>query len=185
MGFTLEHIHRTTKRLGRLLPAKPSRDSNVEYSLKDGIFLMAPKLLEMKQMGFSTAELSAALESEGIAIKGQTLNRYLFEYQSAQERESAPIATAAPTAQEPESAPVPPTSYPAASAEDTPQKHESAQPRKHETAETATVSGESVSAVGLISGKNESAQKPDSAESESAKSTQAKQEERYARARTA
>ena len=143
MSFTLEHIHRTTKRLGRLLPARPSRDSNLEYSLKEGIFLMAPKLLEMKRMGFSTAELAAALEAEGITIKGQTLNRYLCEYQSAREREAAPAPACASSAKAHED-----------HAKGTARNPENA----HQGRRNAAEPGESVSASG-----------PDSAESESAK----------------
>ena len=154
MSFTLEHIHRTTKRLGRLLPARPNRDSNLEYSLKEGIFLMAPKLLEMKRMGFSTAELAAALESEGIAIKGQTLNRYLCEYQSAREREAA-LAPAC------------------ASSSETHEDHAKDTARNpgnvHQRTRKAAEPGESVSAFGPDSGKTKSAPGPDSTESESAK----------------
>ena len=81
MGFTLERIHRTINNLGRLMPAKPNKDSVREYSLKDCIFLMAPKLLEKREMGCTTNELVKALLDENIDIKGQTLNRYLCEYQ--------------------------------------------------------------------------------------------------------
>ncbi len=154
MSFTLEHIHRTTKRLGRLLPARPNRDSNLEYSLKEGIFLMAPKLLEMKRMGFSTAELAAALESEGIAIKGQTLNRYLCEYQSVREREAAPAPACASSTEAHED-----------HTKGTARNPENA----HQGRRNAAEPGESVSASGPDSGKTKSAPRPDSVESESAK----------------
>ena len=87
MGFTLEHIHRTINNLGRLMPAKPNKDSNREYSLKDCIFLMAPKLLEKREMGCTTNELVKALLDEEIDIKAATLNRYLHEYQKLHEEE--------------------------------------------------------------------------------------------------
>lgn len=81
MGFTLEHIHRTINNLGRLMPAKPNKDSTREYSLKETIFLMAPQLLEKREMGCTTNELVKALTDDEVEIKGPTLNRYLCEYQ--------------------------------------------------------------------------------------------------------
>ncbi len=81
MGFTLEHIHHTINSLGRLMPAKPNTGSTREYSLKECIFLIAPRLLEKREMGCTTNELVKALMDDGIEIKGPTLNRYLCEYQ--------------------------------------------------------------------------------------------------------
>ncbi len=81
MGFTLEHIHRSINSLGRLMPAKPNKDSTREYSLKECIFLMAPQLLEKREMGCTTKELVKALLDDGIEIKAPTLNRYLCDYQ--------------------------------------------------------------------------------------------------------
>ena len=97
MGLTLEHIHRATNNLGRLMPAKPNKKSTREYSLKETIFLMAPKLSGMKQEGFTTNELTRALESEGIVIKGPTLTRYLLEYQKLQGEETVAKSDQAPT----------------------------------------------------------------------------------------
>ena len=91
MGFTLEHIDRALKGINRLLPAKPNRESAKEYSLKEGIFFMAPKLLEKKEMGCTTNELVTALGEEGIVIKGPTLNRYLCEYQKNNETQPGNI----------------------------------------------------------------------------------------------
>jgi DNA segregation ATPase FtsK/SpoIIIE-like protein len=81
MGFTLEHIHRSINSLGRLMPAKPNKDSTREYSLKECIFLMAPQLLEKREMGCTANELVKALMDDGIEIKAPTLNRYLCDYQ--------------------------------------------------------------------------------------------------------
>ncbi|MDL2227124.1 hypothetical protein LJB86_05675 [Deltaproteobacteria bacterium OttesenSCG-928-M10] len=81
MSFTLEHIHRTINNLGRLMPAKPNKDSTREYSLKETIFLMAPQLLEKREMGCTTNELVKALLGDEVEIKAPTLNRYLCEYQ--------------------------------------------------------------------------------------------------------
>jgi hypothetical protein len=180
MEFTLEHIHRTAKRLGRLMPAKPSKDSNLEYSLKDGIFLMAPKLMEMKRMGFSTGEIATALESEGIAIKGQTLNRYLCEYQAMQEREAATAFNSGSSEANKEAA-----------KKDTPGNAESTPKRGRKATASTPKSDGGVSASEFdysesqsaseqesmktesdntsVFGETESASVPDSAESESAK----------------
>ncbi len=90
MGFTLEHIHHTINSLGRLMPAKPNTDSTREYSLKECIFLIGPRLLEKREMGYTTNELVKALMDDGIEIKGPTLNRYLCEYQKSHGEEAKP-----------------------------------------------------------------------------------------------
>lgn len=93
MEFSIEHIHESINRLGRLMPAKPNKSLSRKFSLKETIFMMAPKLLEMRQMGFTTAELVSALEVENIAVKGPTLNRYLCDYQKIQERDAGAKAS--------------------------------------------------------------------------------------------
>ena len=90
MGFTLEHIHHTINSLGRLMPAKPNTGSTREYSLKECIFLMSPRLLEKREMGCTTNELLKALMDDGIEIKAPTLNRYLCEYQKIHGEEAKP-----------------------------------------------------------------------------------------------
>jgi len=106
MGFTLEHIHKTISSLGRLMPAKPNKDSNREYSLKDCIFLMAPKLLEKREMGCTTNELVKALLDDGIEIKAPTLSRYLCEYQKLHEEESDAVPKKETAEAEEETTPV-------------------------------------------------------------------------------
>ena len=81
MKLTLEHIDRTINNLDRLMPAKLNKSSTREYSLKECIFLMAPKLLEKREMGCTTNELVKALADDEIVIKAATLNHYLCEYQ--------------------------------------------------------------------------------------------------------
>ena len=81
MKLTLEHIDKTINSLDRLMPAKLNKKSTREYSLKEGVFLMADKLLEKREMGCTTNELVKALAEEEIVIKGATLNHYLCEYQ--------------------------------------------------------------------------------------------------------
>ena len=81
MKLTLEHIDKTINNLDRLMPAKLNKKSTSEYSLKEGIFLIAPKLMEKREMGCTTNELVKALADDEIVIKAATLNHYLCEYQ--------------------------------------------------------------------------------------------------------
>ena len=53
-----------------------------DFSLRESVLFMAPKLMEMKELGFTTRELAAALAEQEIIIKAPTLNRYLSEYQA-------------------------------------------------------------------------------------------------------
>lgn len=85
MGITLEQIHNTIRELGLLMPERPNRNSTREYSLKEAVILMGPRLMEMREMGFTTKEMVKGLEDKGISVKGPTLNRYLCEYQSTLE----------------------------------------------------------------------------------------------------
>jgi len=88
MKLTLEHIDRTINNLDRLMPAKLNKNSTREYSLKEGIFLIAPKLMEKRDMGCTTNELIKALSDDGIVIKAATLNHYLCEYQKRHQGET-------------------------------------------------------------------------------------------------
>jgi len=88
MKLTLEHIDRTISNLDRLMPAKLNKNSTREYSLKEGIILIAPKLLEKRDMGCTTNELVKALADDGIVIKAATLNHYLCEYQKRHQSET-------------------------------------------------------------------------------------------------
>jgi len=88
MKLTLEHIDKTISNLDRLMPAKLNKKSTREYSLKEGIFLIAPKLLEKREMGCTTNELVKALADDEIVIKAATLNHYLCEYQKHRQGET-------------------------------------------------------------------------------------------------
>ena len=88
MKLTLEHIDKTISNLDRLMPAKLNKKSTREYSLKEGIFLIAPKLLEKREMGCTTNELVKALAEDEIVIKAATLNHYLCEYQKHHQGET-------------------------------------------------------------------------------------------------
>ena len=88
MKLTLEHIDKTINNLDRLMPAKLNKSSTREYSLKEGIFLMAPKLIEKKEMGCTANELVKSLADDGIVVKAATLNHYLCEYQKRHQGEA-------------------------------------------------------------------------------------------------
>jgi hypothetical protein len=95
MPFTMKHIQSTLEHLGRLRPARPNIAAKRDFSLRETIFFMAPKLVEMKELGFTSKELAAALAEQNIAIKAPTLNRYLSEYQNGREKETAAEVSAA------------------------------------------------------------------------------------------
>jgi len=89
MPFTTKHIQSALDNLSRLRPDRLNPSVKREFSLRETIFFMAPKLTEMKELGFSVKQLAAALAMQEIVIKPPTLNRYLHEYQSGREKESA------------------------------------------------------------------------------------------------
>jgi len=82
MALTMKHIQSALDHLGRLRPAHLNLSAKRDFSLREAVLFMAPKLTEMKELGFTTKELTAALAEKEIIIKAPTLNRYLSEYQS-------------------------------------------------------------------------------------------------------
>ena len=82
MALTMKHIQSALDHLGRLRPARLNPSAKRDFSLREAVLFMAPKLTEMKELGFTTKELMAALAEREIIIKAPTLNRYLSEYQS-------------------------------------------------------------------------------------------------------
>jgi DNA-binding transcriptional MerR regulator len=88
MEYSIAQIDKTIRHLGRLMPARLNRQSTRKCSLKDAVRLMALKLLEMKELGFSPKELVKALADENIIITVSTLNRYLLDHSSVQGDES-------------------------------------------------------------------------------------------------
>jgi hypothetical protein len=95
MALTMKNIQNALDHLGRLRPARLNLSAKRDFSLREAVLFMAPKLTEMKELGFSSRELAAALAEREIAIKVPTLNRYLSEYQSGREKEVAAEAVAA------------------------------------------------------------------------------------------
>ena len=64
----------------KLSPANEKYDDDLEMSIKETAFFMAPALILMSKRGFTSKELSEGLARQGISIKPGTLNRYLNEY---------------------------------------------------------------------------------------------------------
>jgi hypothetical protein len=97
MTLTMKDIQSALDHIDRLRPARLNLSATRGFSLREAILLMAPKLTEKKELGFSTKELAAALAEREILIKPPTLNRYLCEYQAAREKAvSTETATAVP-----------------------------------------------------------------------------------------
>ena len=95
--MTMKHIQSALDHLGKLRPDRLNLSAKRDFSLREAVLFMAPKLTEMKELGFTTRELAAALAEQEIIIKAPTLNRYLSEYQAGREK----VATAESAAAEP------------------------------------------------------------------------------------
>gem|GEM_PF-3485055 len=91
----MKHIQSALDHLGKLRPARLNLSAKRDFSLREAVLFMAPKLTEMKELGFTTRELAAALAEQEIIIKAPTLNRYLSEYQAGREKEVAAESAAA------------------------------------------------------------------------------------------
>ena len=68
--------------LRKLTPANPKMDDDLEMSVKETVFFMAPDLVQLTKRGLTHKEMSKGLADDGIHIKAGTLNRYLNEYQA-------------------------------------------------------------------------------------------------------
>ena len=66
--------------LRKLSPANPKIDDDLEMSVKETVFFMAPDLVQLAKRGLTHKEMSKGLADDGIHIKAGTLNRYLNEY---------------------------------------------------------------------------------------------------------
>jgi len=89
MTLTMQHIQNAIDHLGRLRPARLNISAKRDFSLREAVLFMAPKLTGMKELGFTTRELADALAEMGITIKAPTLNRYLSNYQAGREKGAA------------------------------------------------------------------------------------------------
>lgn len=78
--ITVKKAKGAIQNMRKLTPANPKLDDDLEMTVKETVFLLAPDLIQMSKRGFTNKELSVGLAAEGINIKPGTLNRYLNEY---------------------------------------------------------------------------------------------------------
>jgi hypothetical protein len=81
MPFTVKEAKEALKNMKHLSPANPRMDDDLELSLLEVIFFMAPDLIQKTRRGFTIKELAKGLADQKIEIKPGTLNRYLNEFQ--------------------------------------------------------------------------------------------------------
>lgn len=84
-SITVKKAKEAIQNLRKLTPANPKLDDDLEMSVKETVFLLAPELVQMTKRGFTIKELSEGLAGESVQIKPGTLNRYLNEYPLAKE----------------------------------------------------------------------------------------------------
>ncbi|MDR3038224.1 MAG: hypothetical protein LBV21_02875 [Candidatus Adiutrix sp.] len=83
-AITVKEAKAALNHLRKLTPAQPRLDDDLNLSLKETVFLMAPELSRMVKRGFTLKELAAGLNGQNIPVKTTTLNRYLTEYKFGQ-----------------------------------------------------------------------------------------------------
>jgi hypothetical protein len=91
-NITVKKAKDAMQNLRKLTPSSPKLDDDLEMTVKEAVFFMAPELVQMTKRGFTFKELSDGLAREDFHIKAGTLNRYLNEYQSAKESVDKPTA---------------------------------------------------------------------------------------------
>ena len=79
-AITVKAAKDALNNLRKLKPANEKYDDELEMSIKEAVFFMAPDLIQFAKRGFTSKELSAGLAADAIDIKPGTLNRYLNEY---------------------------------------------------------------------------------------------------------
>jgi hypothetical protein len=95
MTGTMKDIQNILDELDRLRPARLNLSVKKNFSLREIVLFVAPKLMEKKAYGCSTKELVAAIAKWGFVIKPATLNRYLSVYQAGQGKGTTNEAAAA------------------------------------------------------------------------------------------
>lgn len=78
--ITVKAAKAALNNLSKLKPANEKYDDDLEMSVKEAVFFMAPDLIQHAKRGFTSKELSIGLAQGNIDIKPGTLNRYLNEY---------------------------------------------------------------------------------------------------------
>ncbi|MDR1657805.1 MAG: hypothetical protein LBT47_09680 [Deltaproteobacteria bacterium] len=76
--------------LRKMTPANEKYDDDLEMSIKETVFFMAPGLTQLARRGFTIKELATGLAKDGIQIKSGTINRYLNEYLAAKQNPEKP-----------------------------------------------------------------------------------------------
>lgn len=84
-SITVRQAKEARQNLRKLTPANLKLDDDLEMTVKETVFFLAPDLVQMSKRGFTNQELSDGLAGQGIQIKPGTLNRYINDYLSAKE----------------------------------------------------------------------------------------------------
>jgi hypothetical protein len=78
--ITVKKAKDALRNLRKLTPANPKMDDDLEMSVKETVFFMAPDLIQLTKRGLTHREMSKGLANDDIHIRAGTLNRYLNEY---------------------------------------------------------------------------------------------------------
>jgi hypothetical protein len=94
--ITVKKAKDALRNLRKLTPANPKMDDDLEISIKEAVFFMAPDLIQLTKRGLTHREISKGLAVDDIDIKPGTLNRYLNEYLAAKGNAEKSEAAAEP-----------------------------------------------------------------------------------------
>ena len=89
MTITVTQLKEIRQEFATLKPASVTLDGNRTMSMKEAVFALAPTLERMKKRGFDTQEIVERLHEKGIAVKPQTLTKYLTEARRQREGRKA------------------------------------------------------------------------------------------------
>lgn len=104
-AITVKKAKDALKNLRKLTPAHPKMDDDLEISVKEAVFFMAPDLIQLTKRGLTHREIAKGLADDDIDIKAGTLNRYLNEYLAAKsgvEKSDAAAKSAGSSGEKPE-----------------------------------------------------------------------------------
>ncbi|WP_165072555.1 protein MobC [Desulfovibrio sp. ZJ200] len=89
MSITASQLKEIRQEFAHLKPAVVTLDGSRGMTVKQAIFALAPTLERMKKCGFDTQEIVEKLHEKGIAVKAQTLTKYLTEARRQREGQKA------------------------------------------------------------------------------------------------
>jgi hypothetical protein len=101
LTITVREAKAALIQMKKLTPAHPQLDDDINLTLRETIFLMAPELVAMTKRGFTSKELATSLQNQNIPIKAATLNRYLSEFKTGPSAGGAPAKTSRKKRKEP------------------------------------------------------------------------------------